>query len=60
MDNGSGAIDGNEGNLGPDDSYGFDESDENWLIFQCVKIWIFKPLWDETSLDYGCRSRYLT
>lgn len=29
MDNGSGAIDGNEGNLGPDDSYGFDESDEN-------------------------------
>ena len=25
--NGSGALEPNEGNLGPDDSYGFDEKD---------------------------------
>ena len=26
-DNGSGALEPNEGNLGPNDSYGFDEKD---------------------------------
>lgn len=29
MDNGAGAIEANEGNLGPEDSYGYDESDKN-------------------------------